>query len=78
MGQHKRKSKGPKEPKIPREEVGPGHIRFQDTAEGRTNEEFERYYKAMGIADSEEEWDAFLKSIRSPLTTTFRITGTRA
>lgn len=38
----------------------------------RVNEKFEAYYKAQGIVP-EEEWDAFMASLRAPLPSSFRI-----
>lgn len=43
-----------------------------------TNAAFEQYYKAMGITETEEEWAEFMKSLRAPLPTTFRVTGSRS
>ncbi|KAH7882343.1 S-adenosyl-L-methionine-dependent methyltransferase [Phlebopus sp. FC_14] len=40
------------------------------------NDRFTAYYKAQKII-REEEWDAFMESLRQPLPTTFRITGSR-
>ncbi|KAG6379756.1 S-adenosyl-L-methionine-dependent methyltransferase [Boletus reticuloceps] len=40
------------------------------------NERFTAYYKAQNII-SEDEWDAFMDSLRRPLPTTFRIAGSR-
>ncbi|GJE86312.1 RsmB/NOP family class I SAM-dependent RNA methyltransferase [Phanerochaete sordida] len=40
------------------------------------NERFEAYYKAQNVL-SEGEWDAFLESMKEPLPTTFRVTGSR-
>ena len=34
---------------------------------------FESYYRAQELLESEEEWDAFLESLRHPLPVTFRI-----
>lgn len=42
----------------------------------KENENFEKYYKLQKICP-EEDWDSFLKSIRSDLPTTFRVTGSR-
>ncbi|KAL6760331.1 tRNA-methyltransferase, partial [Haematococcus lacustris] len=42
--------------------------------EDKSNADFEEYYKAQGIVP-EEEWDAFLACLRSPLPVTFRING---
>ncbi|KAK7683830.1 hypothetical protein QCA50_013206 [Cerrena zonata] len=40
------------------------------------NERFEKYYKTQNILP-DTEWDDFLKSVRQPLPTTFRVTGSR-
>ena len=40
------------------------------------NERFEKYYKAQGIL-SEDEWAPFMDAMRTPLPTTFRVTGSR-
>jgi multisite-specific tRNA:(cytosine-C5)-methyltransferase len=40
------------------------------------NERFFAYYKAQNIVP-EEDWSAFLASIRSHLPTTFRVAGSR-
>ena len=40
------------------------------------NERFEKYYKAQGILP-ENEWTPFMDSMRAPLPTTFRVTGSR-
>jgi multisite-specific tRNA:(cytosine-C5)-methyltransferase len=40
------------------------------------NDRFEKYYKAQNIL-SEDEWDAFMESMREPLPTTFRVAGSR-
>lgn len=40
------------------------------------NERFEKYYKAQNIL-ADDEWEAFLESMREPLPTTFRVTGSR-
>ncbi|KAL4234994.1 tRNA (cytosine(34)-C(5))-methyltransferase [Mactra antiquata] len=42
----------------------------------KQNAEFETYYQGIGIVP-EEEWDTFMTSLRKPLPTTFRITGSR-
>ncbi|KAI0088251.1 cytosine-5--methyltransferase [Irpex rosettiformis] len=40
------------------------------------NEKFEKYYKAQKILP-ECEWESFMESMRGPLPTTFRVTGSR-
>ena len=40
------------------------------------NERFEKYYKAQGILP-QEEWTPFMEAMRTPLPTTFRVTGSR-
>ncbi|KZT72023.1 S-adenosyl-L-methionine-dependent methyltransferase [Daedalea quercina L-15889] len=40
------------------------------------NERFERYYKAQSILP-DDEWDRFMEAMRTPLPTTFRVTGSR-
>ncbi|KAI0342424.1 S-adenosyl-L-methionine-dependent methyltransferase [Trametopsis cervina] len=40
------------------------------------NEKFEKYYKAQNILP-EDEWEQFMESMRQPLPTTFRVTGSR-
>ncbi|XP_062582510.1 RNA cytosine-C(5)-methyltransferase NSUN2-like [Saccostrea cucullata] len=40
----------------------------------KENKLFEKYYKELGIVP-EEEWDAFMNSLREPLPITFRITS---
>lgn len=40
------------------------------------NERFTTYYQAQKIIP-EDEWDAFMDSLRQPLPTTFRIAGSR-
>ncbi|KAH9931944.1 cytosine-5--methyltransferase [Fomitopsis serialis] len=40
------------------------------------NERFERYYKTQKILP-EGEWESFLEAMRTPLPTTFRVTGSR-
>ncbi|KAH9829989.1 cytosine-5--methyltransferase [Rhodofomes roseus] len=40
------------------------------------NERFERYYKAQRILP-EDEWESFMEAMRTPLPTTFRVTGSR-
>ena len=40
----------------------------------RTNEAFETYYKESGVVPA-DEWEAFLKCMRSQLPVTFRING---
>ncbi|KAI0826143.1 cytosine-5--methyltransferase [Irpex lacteus] len=44
--------------------------------EDMRNEKFEKYYKAQNILP-ENEWEAFMQSMREPLPTTFRVTGSR-
>ncbi len=41
----------------------------------KENEKFEEYYKGQRIVP-EDEWDAFMESLRTPLPTSFRINGT--
>lgn len=43
-----------------------------------SNATFEQYYKAIGITQTQDEWDSFMRSLRTPLPTTFRVTGSRA
>ena len=43
-----------------------------------SNANFEQYYKAIGITQTQDEWDSFMQSLRTPLPTTFRVTGSRA
>lgn len=40
------------------------------------NERFDKYYKAQNILP-DTEWEDFLKSLRTPLPTTFRVAGSR-
>jgi hypothetical protein len=40
------------------------------------NARFESYYKTQAIIP-EDQWDAFLDSLREPLPTTFRVAGSR-
>ncbi|KAF9226412.1 S-adenosyl-L-methionine-dependent methyltransferase [Gyrodon lividus] len=40
------------------------------------NERFTAYYRAQNII-SDDEWESFMESLRRPLPTTFRITGSR-
>ena len=40
------------------------------------NERFESYYKAQNVL-SDDEWESFLESMKEPLPTTFRVTGSR-
>ena len=40
------------------------------------NARFEAYYKTQGIVP-EDQWDAFMESLREPLPTTFRVAGSR-
>ena len=42
-----------------------------------TSESFDKYYKAQGLLDGDEDWDEFMKVARSPLPMTFRITSSR-
>ena len=44
--------------------------------EDMNNERFEKYYKAQGIL-SDDEWASFMDAMRTPLPTTFRVTGSR-
>ena len=44
--------------------------------ENMRNERLEKYYKAQNILP-EDEWDAFLETMRNPLPTTFRVAGSR-
>jgi multisite-specific tRNA:(cytosine-C5)-methyltransferase len=41
---------------------------------GSLNEEFEAYYKEQRVCP-EGEWDAFMRTLRTPLPITFRING---
>ena len=45
---------------------------FSRTLDARRETAFERYYKHQGIV-SENEWETFLKSLRTPLPVTFRM-----
>ncbi|KAI0924993.1 hypothetical protein AcW2_005707 [Taiwanofungus camphoratus] len=40
------------------------------------NERFEKYYRAQNILP-EDEWEAFMETMRNPLPTTFRVAGSR-
>jgi hypothetical protein len=42
----------------------------------KTNALFERFYQAQPMLDA-DAWPAFMEALRTPLPTTFRITGTR-
>ncbi|KAJ3343499.1 tRNA (cytosine(34)-C(5))-methyltransferase [Gonapodya sp. JEL0774] len=65
-----------------RDQSGDGEKRLTDSrgdndwSEKLENERFESYYKAQAIL-SETEWPEFMESLRKPLPTTFRITGSR-
>ena len=48
------------------------------------NAKFEEYYRRQGIifagdaqGENQNEWSAFMETLREPLPTTFRIAGTR-
>ena len=41
-----------------------------------TNERMEKYYKAQNILP-DDEWEAFMNSMRELLPTTFRVAGSR-
>jgi len=43
----------------------------------KSNEQFEKYYKAQNIVTSGEGWDKFMEFCRKDLPSTFRITGVR-
>ncbi|KAJ3090319.1 tRNA (cytosine(34)-C(5))-methyltransferase [Quaeritorhiza haematococci] len=42
------------------------------------NAKFEEFYKIQNILPGAEEWDKFMSILRTPLPTTFRITGSRS
>ena len=44
--------------------------------ENMRNEKLEKYYKAQNILP-DDEWTAFLETMRNPLPTTFRVAGSR-
>lgn len=60
------------DPKKSRKPNGAGEYKLGFEKE---NEKFEEYYKAQKIV-REEDWDAFMESLRTPLPTSFRINGT--
>ena len=59
------------DPKKSRKPNGAGEYNLGFSKE---NAKFEEYYKAQKIVP-EDEWDAFMDSLRTPLPTSFRING---
>lgn len=84
MGRWKRKHKGKGDggkEKRSRDDNGDGRSRKQRDNSWTvvtSNEKFEHFYKEQNMFDTPEEWDVFMKHLRDPLPTTFRVTGTKS
>ncbi|KAL1917054.1 uncharacterized protein VTP21DRAFT_5252 [Calcarisporiella thermophila] len=76
MGFRKRKNRFSKN-KEPRSRDDPNQQQKSYTAIEQDNERFTEYYKGQGILD-ENEWETFYETLKQPLPTTFRITGSRS